>query len=131
MNWRPWVYGQLQATMTTLTLPPTSVFAGGALTEVPSVYPYMIYRVQGEQPRIKDDGQSVRSQQPLEVWVYDQTGSYDRIDAMLRAVRLLLTGPVSEVGAIACEWLSDGPELFDDELKALVKVGSYNLIGVS
>lgn len=131
MNWRLWSYTKLQSVMTTLGHSPLSVFAGGALTVPPESHPFMIYRVQGSVPRIKDGFDTIRESTSLEVWIYDKPGSYDRIDSIASACKTMLPGPVTEVGGVACEWVGSGGELADDELKSILKVSSFSLIGAA
>jgi hypothetical protein len=129
MNWRLWSYTKLQSVMTSLGHPPASVFAGGALSVPPDEHPFMIYRVQGSVPRIKDGFDTLREASTLEVWIYDRPGSYDRIDLIAGTCKIMLPGPVTEEGGLACEWIGSGGELADDELKSILKVSSFNLIG--
>lgn len=128
MNWRKWIYDKL----TTLSsVPASSILAGGSLTGSPTDRPFIVYRIGSEIPRLRDGFTAVTSSRTAEVWVYDDSGSYDRIDTILDEVKALLPGPVASLGATACEWISNGGEIADDEIKALCKVGSYQLIGAS
>lgn len=124
MNWRTWVYPNLCN-----VLPATSVFAGGALTEVPEVRPFFVYRIQAKNAALRDDQVDVAHVCNLEVWVYDNPGSYDAIEALIEGVKTELVGQVASEGAIACSWQGDSGELADDELKAIMKISNYRLVG--
>jgi hypothetical protein len=89
----------------------------------------MIYRLQSKQPILRDDERAVTTFDGLEVWVYDEPGSYDRIEELLEEIRVELEGQISVPGAIACSWQGDSVELSDDQMKAIVKNSTYRLVG--
>lgn len=72
----------------------------------------------------------LRSSQFAEVWVYDEPGSYDRIDTIIDLLHGELVGPVPEPGKVSCEWAGDSGELADDQMKAIVRNATFQLIGV-
>lgn len=129
MNWRAWIFPKLQAA--SLSVPASSVFAGGSLTGAPASRPFIIYRLQGTDPLLRDDMDAVSSSTFAEVWVYDEPGSYDRIDAILTDVVASLSGAVASPGAVACQWQGNSPELSDDDLKAITRNATFRLIGAT
>lgn len=124
MNWRTWVYPKLVN-----VLPAAQVFAGGALAEVPAVRPFIVYRLNNKTAAMRDNDRAIATFDVLDVWVYDNPGSYDRIETTLEAVKVQLVGQVASVGAIACSWQGDSGELADDALKAITKNSTYRLVG--
>ena len=109
----------------------TDVRAGGSITEPPEGFPFIVYRLQDKTARLKDDMLPVRTQQFCEVWVYDEPGSYDRIDTIIQLLRDELCGVVAQPGKVACEWSGDSGELADDAWKAIVRNTTFQLIGAS
>lgn len=135
--WRLWTFRKLKEIVTVLppplTVPQTRVMAGGALDGPPASRPYVIYRFLDEGVQIKDDSRPVAKDQIVQVWVYDDPGSYDRIDSIMDALESGMPGPVVQhadyTGCIAVNWNGRGPELFDDEMKAITRFALLSLIG--
>lgn len=124
MSWRTWTYQKLVDVMGA-----DAVFAGGSITVVPEIRPMVVYRLQNVDPLLRDNEQPVTTGTNLEVWVYDEPGSYDLIDVKIKAIREALVGQVALPGKTVCRWLGDSGELADDEWKAIVRNSAYQLIG--
>lgn len=131
MNWRLDTFTKLQTVMVANGHPASSVFAGGALSGAPAERPFIIYRLQEVTPELRDADDVIASSQNAEVWVYDEPGSYDRIDAILTDVVSALSGVVAEPGAVCATWQGNSPELSDDEMKAITRNASFRLIGAT
>ena len=136
MNWRRWVYLKLTTSAPVLALVPVgSIMSGGSLTGTPKDRPFIVIRVQDETPELRDDGKAVASSRNCAIWVYDEPGSYDRIDDIIEAIQATLQGQVVTIGAddfgagIAAIWSGDSPELADDELAAITRNTNYRLVG--
>jgi hypothetical protein len=69
----------------------------------------------------------------LVIWVHDAQGSYDRIDAILRRIRTVLTGLVggsTGVGSLVqIEWLTDSGDLRNDDRKTVLRTATYTVVG--
>jgi hypothetical protein len=74
----------------------------------------------------------------LEVFVYDDRGSYEQITSALRAARAALSNFAerkrtrsdgSVVRLVEAYWQGEGPELFDELLEAGLRSSSWQLIG--
>jgi hypothetical protein len=129
MNWRLWLYGKLIGTPSLTAIVPTqSVFAAGSITAPPMSRPFVIYRIQGDRPRLDDNARPLATSRSAEIWAYDDPGSYDRIESYLKEVRAL-AGQVIDPLGIACEWQGESGELADDELKCITKFASLQLTG--
>ena len=72
-------------------------------------------------------------QTTLVAWVHDDPNDYERIDSILRRLRVLLpsllglqdvTDYVSQVA-----WTGDGPDLKDDGHRTITRQGNYTLNG--
>lgn len=131
MSWRNWMFGRLTASPIATQVPNGSVFSGGSITTPPEDFPFIVYRLQDKVARIKDDSVPQAVSQFAEVWVYDEPGSYDRIDTIIQLVRSELVGPVASPGKTCCEWSGDSGELADDEWKAITRNATFQLIGAS
>src|SRR4030067_42332 len=68
----------------------------------------------------------------LQIWFYDDPGSYDGIDYMLGKTMEVLTGvsdQVSSSGNVACiVWENDSPDLTDIATGKIVKYQEYTVI---
>lgn len=111
-------------------LPPAQIIQGSNLTEQPP-FPFLIHKL-----TITAATPSRRGKPGLEVWVYDEPGSYLRIDAILRAVRnRLAPGPHtltdgSEHIAVV-DWTNDSPDLPAEEFHGITRMCAFNLVGRS
>lgn len=126
IDWRQWAYDKLVACAA-----PIPVHAGGSINGPLPALPALVYRLQSKEPRLRDGEDVVASVQTLEVWAYDEPGSYDRIDNLLANARQWLTQDIAEEGAVACSWTGDSPELSDDAMKAIVRNSTFRLIGAT
>ena len=130
MNWRQWIYERLIINPAlTAIVPSQSMVAGGALTGSPAVRPFLIIRVNEEASELNDDERPVVTRREAVIWVYDEPGSYKKIDAALVVIRGILTGPVNASTGISCRWQGDSVELADDDLKAITRNASFSMYG--
>ena len=124
---REWFYNRLVAAT---SLPPGSVIAGGALTGSPAEDRFIVYRMHETTPVFQDNDRPEVESQLVQVWIYDQAGSYDWIDQELETLRDGLTGQiVQEANGIACRWTGTSSELADDELNRIVRNGQLLITG--
>ena len=76
---------------------------------------------------------SAAQQTPLVAWVHDDPNDYERIDAILRRLRVLLPSLVGLTDVhdyvSQVEWTGDGPDLKDDGHRTIVRQGNYTLNG--
>lgn len=76
---------------------------------------------------------NVAQQTTLVAWVHDDPNDYERIDAILRRLRVLIPSLVGlqdtndYVSQVA--WTGDGPDLKDDGHRTITRVGNYTLNG--
>lgn len=129
MSWRNWIYTKLTAPPINTVVDPAAVFAGGSITTSPNERPFIIYRIGANSPRLRDASNPVATSRFAEVWVYDDHGSYDRIDSILGTIRGELVGQVASPDKTCCEWIGDSIELADDELNAITRNSVFQLIG--
>lgn len=127
MDWRNWTLEALgnRASLTEI-LPATSHYGAGSLNVAPEVRPWLIIKMTDEDPV---PGMKMARFQGAEIWVYDDPGSYSRIDVLLEEVRkaLLDNRPVTD-GMIAV-WEGNSPELADDQFGAIGRFASFRLVG--
>jgi hypothetical protein len=131
--WREWLYGKLTGTPALTALVPTSaVLSAGAMPGgVPSARPFIVFRFVDDVPQLRDGQEVVARNQLAQVWIYDNPGSYDRIDEILAVVEDALVGPVAIPSAVACESGGYSGELQDDDYKALTRYGLFTLVGAT
>jgi len=76
---------------------------------------------------------SMAQQTILVAWVHDNPNDYERIDAILRRLRVLIPSLVGlqDVNDYVSQaaWTGDGPDLKDDGHRTIVRVGNYTLNG--
>lgn len=73
------------------------------------------------------------STQSLEVWVYDEPGSYVRINKVIDIVKQILTENVDVVdddgGRFSqARWMSTSRELYDDIYKRITRFATFNVV---
>lgn len=120
MTVRQAAYDVLNVAPVTTQLP-GGLVAGGSLTGKVALRPFAVYRVQEATPVLRGDDGTERRQNVLQVWVYDEPGSYARIEAILRTIETQLV----QATTLRAIWLSDSAELPDEDQKAIVKNSSY------
>lgn len=128
MDWRQWLFDQLTAALVTPEIV-DAVYAAGAVPANPSARPFIVIALGEETSDLQDGFQTAASSQASTLWIHDNPGSYGRIDRILKLVRSVIAGQVSEEGAIACVWQGDSGELSDDVYNTIVRTGSYRLVG--
>jgi hypothetical protein len=76
---------------------------------------------------------NVATQTTLVAWVHDNPNDYERIDAILRRLRVFIPSLVglTDVNDYVSQaaWTGDGPDLKDDGHRTIVRVGNYTLNG--
>jgi hypothetical protein len=120
MTVRQATYNVLNVAPITTQLP-GGLKAAGSLTGKVALRPFAVYRIQEASPQLRGDDATARRQNILQVWVYDEPGSYARIEDILRLVEAQLV----QATTIRCVWIGDSGELPDEEQKAIVKNSSY------
>jgi len=130
MTPRQWLYNRLtQRTALTALVPADAIHAGGSLLSSPSQRPFVIYRVGSEDPLLTGDDRAVATGLRADVWVYDEPGSYQGIEAYLEALRSEISADAPTVaGGYNVRWLGNSEELADDTFKASVKVATFQLV---
>lgn len=102
-----------------------SLWSGDVDTPVPR--PYMVLRWQDTQVGVGDS-----RQRPLILWIHDKGNNYDRIDAIVRRSRDIMTeihGARTDTGWItAIDWLTDSGDLSDDTTHTILRTSSYNIV---
>lgn len=132
MNWRTWLKTKLDAAIPITSVVPTRlIFGAGSLSASPAQNdrPFIVIRTGLEDPELNDGDAPAVTSQFASVWVHDNPGSYDQIDALLLLVRQALVGQVPDNTGIACVWQGDSVELADDTYGTIVRNGNYRLLG--
>lgn len=106
-----------------LTKAPGGIHAGGSLTGAPVTRPFIVYRVQVEDPALRGDDGDEATRTTAEFWVYDDPGTYTRVEDVLATLKTVL----ASVTSLRCTWLGTSPELSDDQMKAIVKYATFQI----
>lgn len=76
---------------------------------------------------------NVAQQTTLVAWVHDEPNDYERIDAILRRLRVLIPSLVglrdTHDYVSQASWTGDGVDLKDDGHRTIVRQGNYTLNG--
>jgi hypothetical protein len=108
---------------------PVRVLQGSVVDSQPD-FPFIVHRY-----RITVPTPSGRGMPGLEVWFYDEPGSYLRIDKALKDFRNYLVAVsdrrsggehISQI-----EWAGDSPDLPAEEYGGITRSASFNVIGGS
>lgn len=126
MNWREWTYQHLINDPTvTDVVPAAQIHGSGSLTARPDPLPAVIIRFIESVDRLSPAAE----QEGLEIWVHDEPGTYDDIDAIIDVVRESLVSAVpTEDGSYPPVWSGDSQDLADDQWDTIVRNSSYTLL---
>jgi len=100
---------------------------------VPAAPPFIIYTFTAETPDTVGPTTAT-----LEVWVYDNLGSYAMIDQIIRDLRRLFSGmaevsrtrpDTSVVRLVQADWLGSSADLNDDAFRCSTRNATWRLIG--
>ena len=108
---------------------PSRIYQGSAVDEQPD-FPFIVHRY-----RITAATPSIRGMPGLEVWFYDEPGSYVRIDKALKDFRNYLVAVTDRRAGsehiAQIDWTGDSPDLPAEEYRGITRSSSFNLIGGS
>jgi hypothetical protein len=108
---------------------PASIFQGSVVDDQPA-FPFIVHRF-----RIGAPTPSGKAMPGLEVWFYDEPGSYLRIDKAAKDFRNYLVAVTHRVVGsehiAQIEWTGDSPDLPAEEYGGITRSSSFNLIGGS
>lgn len=120
MSVRQHVYNTINdITVTALAI--GGIHAGGSLEGSEYPRPYVVYRVQTASPDLRGDDADVAIATSVEVWAYDDPGSYKNIENILDAIKARFAAGT----ALRSRWTGDSTELGDDEQKAILKYATF------
>lgn len=131
-NWRTWAYQRLsQDAAFTALVPVASIYGAGSITEPPQEKPFCVIKLGAELPGPFPGV----SRQRVALYVHDEPGDYLAIGTALAAARTALigaegsVGQVVALGAVACAWQGDGPDLADPDFGTIFRTSDYDLHG--
>ena len=93
------------------------VKAGGSIIGRIDLRPFLIYRCQEVRPVLRGDDFVHVDHTNVEVWAYDEPGSFTRIEDILRVI----VAHVPTIVGLKAEYRGMSGELPDDDQKAITK----------
>lgn len=127
MDWRKWTRDALGSRVTLTNIAPaTSHYGAGSLDAAPEARPWLIIKMTDDNPV---PGIKLARFQGAEIWVYDNPGSYSRIDSLLEEIRLALLASRPVTDGMVAIWQGNSPELADDQFGAITRFASFRLVG--
>ena len=114
--------------LTGLGMTSESVFGASAATS-PEVRPFAVIKWGNETPFIGNVGS-----QTLELWVYDEGSSYDRINQIITRARDVLCIENADIPDqdgtrfSTAVWRGTSPELYDDIYKCVVRFITFTVV---
>jgi hypothetical protein len=99
-------------------------------------FPYGAIRLSSQQPGVTARG--VTRQGRVEIWVYDERGTFTRIDEALRHIHAVMDNVVNAeliadggrlVRLSLADWSQDSTELWDEQRRANARSSAYNCVG--
>lgn len=94
-----------------------SIRQGGSLVGRIDARPFIVYRIQERFPTLRGDDAVEVLHTNVEIWVYDEPGSFTRIEAILDVTMAL----VPTIVGLKSIFRGVSGELPDDEMKAFTK----------
>jgi hypothetical protein len=111
--------------MNALGITKDSVFSGDA--DTPESRPYIVQRWAETTIGVGDS-----RPRSLVLWFHDAGNNYDRVDAMLRRARDILTeihGVRTDTGWITTiDWVTDSGDLSDQETHTILRTSTYTVV---
>lgn len=111
-----------------------SIFERSSLVDGrPATPPFLIYTLTTEAADVRMPATST-----MEIWVYDELGSYVRVDSILRAIRSAFVDMAvlartrtdgSVVRLIQADWLGTSADLNDDVFRCATRNATWRLVG--
>jgi len=103
-------------------------FLGTSAADSPEMRPWAIIKWGQSTPAFGLTGETA-----LEVWYYDEPGSYVRINKLIERTKSLLQDAVHVQGSdgdelTAARWAGDSPELYDDVFKCITRYTSFTVV---
>lgn len=100
-------------------------------TDDPPRKPFVILRWEETLP--KWGLRNTPGKQVLTVWAHDQSGSYARINLILRRVREILSGSFHITGSdgwvlTQADWRGDSADLWDDGFRTITRNSAYDIV---
>lgn len=93
------------------------VRAGGSVTGRIPLRPFIIYRIQEMFSALKGDDADLVTHTNVEIWVYDEPGSFTRIEDTLAVIM----GLMPNIAGLKAQFRGVSGELPDDDQKAITK----------
>lgn len=93
------------------------VVAGGSVDGRIENRPFVVYRIQEKFSALRGDDADEVLHTNVEIWVYDEPGTYTRIEAALEVIMAL----VPNIVGLKAVFRGVSGELPDDEMKAITK----------
>lgn len=93
------------------------VKAGGSLTGREDQRPFLVYRIQEQYSAVRGDDEPQVLHTNVEIWVYDEPGSFTRIEQIMGVI-LALVPTIPNLKAV---FNGVSGELPDEEMKAITK----------
>ncbi len=99
-------------------------------------FPYGAIRLGVQQPGVTN--RSTARQGRCEIWVYDERGTFTRIDQALRLIHDVMDNVVNAertatggrlVRLSQADWSQDSTELWDETRRANARSSAYNIVG--
>jgi len=124
------IFNALSTDATLKTYIPTARwFAVGNVEEHPT-RPFAVIRWTGSAQGIP---QANHGPEGVQIWVHDEPGSYDSIDAVIKRIKVVLSGILGVTSGtehVACSrWEADSGELSDAERGTIVRNTQWRVVG--
>lgn len=124
---RKWIYDSLSDSPELTSIVSDRIYQATSLLEVPSVKPFIEYRLGTNFNVLSGDDNPTAISQPLQIFVHDNPGDFARIDSIHKLLKTILINS-SQGDLIRCTWLEDGEDLRDDEMFTIFRYSRYQLI---
>lgn len=124
---REWLFGKLSTSVDLEVLVGDRVYQSTSLTDVPAVKPFLLYRFGTSAPGLSGGDFVVKRIQPIQIFVHDVPGDYQRIDTILAALKVTLEAQ-TDSDVMSCQWLEESEDLSDDEMHTITRFARYQLL---
>jgi len=100
---------------------------GSSVQDSPEVRPFAVLKWADVTPAF-----TTGSSEIMQFWAYDEPGSYDNINSILKRVRAVLDEntdvEVDDERYSTSKWNGDSAELYDDIFKCIVRYATFTIV---
>lgn len=117
MNVHEWLHQSLSSNVSLVSKSKGGIMEASYMIQVPDAKPFIIHKLSGTSPLLSREENGPVRATPVQIYVHDEPGTYQRIADTLFEVQVALIGPpflVPDADLVACRWEGDSSQIPED-----------------